>query len=492
MNVLHRLLVVAQHNYFVLFVILLLAFGARLYKVTNPVADWHSWRQADTASVTRIYLERGIDLLHPRYHDISYLQSGKFNPQGFRFVEFPIYNALHAVLVKSFPFLSLEVWGRVLSIVASLFSTVFVFILGRRFLGERGGLISAFFFAFLPFNIYFSRVILPEPMAVAFALLSLVLFVKWFDLDSRFFLFSSGFFFSLAMLVKPYVIFYAIPMVWLTLKKFNFEFGRVFKNRELWGFAAIVLTPVVLWRVWMIRFPEGIPFYKWVFNSDGIRFRPSFWRWIFGERVGRLILGGWGIFVFVGGLATKGKSRECGFVLAFILSSFVYVAIVASANVRHDYYQTLIIPAVSLVLARGVIYLWEIREGFYQPLLRLFILICGAWGLLFSWYEIRELYKVNHPEIIRAGEALDKIAPKDALVVAPYNGDTAFLYHTKRSGWPYQTNSIEELVSNGANYYVSVNLNDPQTQDVMRKYEIPLQTEEYVIVDLGKKRLPQE
>ena len=491
MSLANKILAVAWHKYFVLFVILMLGFGARIYKIDSPVADWHSWRQADTASVTRIYVSDGIDLLHPRYHDISYLQSGKFNPEGWRFVEFPIYNAMHALLVKNLPFLSLEVWGRVLSVVASLFSTLFIYILGQRFLGDKGGLISAFFFAFMPFNIYFSRVILPEPLSVTFLLLSLVLFIRWFDSNSRLSLFASGLTFSLAMLVKPYVIFYAIPMVWLIFKKFDFEFGRIVKNRELWAFTLIALIPVFAWRAWMLKFPEGIPFYKWVFNSDGIRFRPSFWRWIFGERVGRLILGGWGIFVFVGGLIAKGKKEEHGFVLALIFSSFVYVATIATANVRHDYYQTLVIPSVSLVLARGVIYLWEVKEGFYQPALRLFVLICVSWSLLFSWYEIREFYKVNHPEIIRAGEALDKIAPKDASVVAPYNGDTAFLYQTRRSGWPYQTNSIEELVSSGADYYVSVNLNDPQTQDVMRKYEIPVQTEEYVIVDLGKKIKPE-
>ena len=41
-----------------LILILLLALILRWYKIDNPLADWHSWRQADTASVSQEYLKR--------------------------------------------------------------------------------------------------------------------------------------------------------------------------------------------------------------------------------------------------------------------------------------------------------------------------------------------------------------------------------------------------------------------------------------------------
>lgn len=50
-------------------IVLILGLFLRLYRLDSPVADWHSHRQADTASVTRIFSQNGIDLLHPRYHD---------------------------------------------------------------------------------------------------------------------------------------------------------------------------------------------------------------------------------------------------------------------------------------------------------------------------------------------------------------------------------------------------------------------------------------
>src|SRR4030066_1552046 len=89
-------------EYFLLAIILILGFTVRLYKIDSPIADWHSWRQADTASVSKVYVQQGINLLIPRYQDISKIQTGIFNPNGYRMVEFPFYNAANAVLATNF------------------------------------------------------------------------------------------------------------------------------------------------------------------------------------------------------------------------------------------------------------------------------------------------------------------------------------------------------------------------------------------------------
>src|SRR5579864_182310 len=99
-----------------LFFILLGAFFVRLYRFNNPVADWHSWRQADTSAVSRNFVLYGFDIFHPTYDDISNVQTGFENPKGYRFVEFPIYNIFQAGLFKLFGTITLEEWGRLISI----------------------------------------------------------------------------------------------------------------------------------------------------------------------------------------------------------------------------------------------------------------------------------------------------------------------------------------------------------------------------------------
>ena len=474
---------VFKNQYFWLIGILLFAFLVRLYKINNPIADWHSWRQADTASVSRVYVQEGISFLYPRYHDVSSIQSGITNLKGYRFVEFPLYNVIHASLAKTFPQLSLEVWGRLVSIISSLISASLLFYLGRRFIGSWGGVFAAFYFAFIPYNIYFTRVILPGPMATAIALSSIASFVLYIDEDKNkhSYLYLSAILLAVSMLIKPYTVFYSIPIIYLVFRKHGFE--GIFKNAKLFikylVFLDIALLPLLIWRIWINKFPQGIPFFKWTFNGDMIRFRPAFWRWIFGERLGKMILGVWGLIPFSFGLVFYKKKNY--FIHAFLLGMFLYVSIFATANVRHDYYQIFIIPAVSLALAQGSAYLLKAKNSLITvPLLFFSILMMLGIGA----YRIKDFYQVNHPEIIIAGQEVDKITPKDSLIIAPYNGDTAFLYQTNRWGWPAVDDSFENIIRKGADFYVSVNLNDSDTKYVENHFKVIKRTDKYMIADL--------
>lgn len=471
-------------EYIILSIVLILGFSARLYKIGNPVADWHSWRQADTASVTRTYLEKGLNLLSPRYHDISSIQTGYFNPQGYRLVEFPVFNAIHLALYRAYPKLTLEIWGRLVSVLAALASAYFIFLIGRKFLGKWAGLLAAFFFYFLPYNIYFTRVILPEPLGETFALASLWLFVKFIDCEKNILLYFSGLLLAAALLIKPFLLFYAVPMAYLVARKYGLK--NVYRNSpnlvKFLIFTDIVLIPLLLWRAWIGKHPEGIPFFTWAFNGDRIRFRPSFWRWIFGERIGRLMLGIWGLIPL--SVATIIKRRDY-FTLSFMAGALAYVFLVATASVRHDYYQIFLVPPVCLLLAEGVLWIWN-QGVFIRLLSRPLVIFAILMMFLVGWDQVKENYKINHPEIMAAGAAVERLTPKEALVVAPYNGDTAFLYQTGRWGWPVVDDSIENIIKKGAGYYVSVDLQSADTKYVVARYKTLERTGQYVIVDLTK------
>lgn len=478
------MLKIFKNPIFVLVLILILGFLVRLYRIDAPLADWHSWRQADTASVTRSFVDRGVTFFSPRYHDISSIQSGIFNPNGFRFVELPIYNLLHFWMVKLTPF-SFEENGRLVSIFSWALSTIFVFLLGKRFSGKNGGVFSALFFAFIPFNIYFTRVILPEPLTVTCFLLSLWSFVVYTENQKVRYFYLSAIAFSFALLLKPYIMFFGVAHIFLAYQKFG---TKIFKESNLllkfviYGF--IAFAPFFVWRIVINEHPSGIPSFEWAFNGDGIRFRPAFWRWLFAERIAKLILGYWGLVPFAIGLVRREKSNL--FNLFFFLGGLIYLSVVATANVRHDYYQIFMIPAISLLAGSGANILWE-GKVFNTYVSKLILIFSFAIMLLMGGYEIRNFYQINHFEIIDAGNAVDELTPKDALVIAPYNGDTAFLYQTKRWGWPAIDTSIDILIKRGADYYVSVNLGDADTKMITSKYKIIKQTQTYLIADLHQK-----
>jgi len=219
---------------------------------------------------------------------------------------------------------------------------------------------------------------------------------------------------------------------------------------------------------------------KWSFNGDLIRFRPAFWRWIFGERLGRLILGSYGLFLFGLGLIFKQKRvnfivfswRECFYMFLF-LPRLISVMIII---------KFLLVPAIALTLAQGSCFL--LSEIKFSRLLVWSFTVVMALGL--SFYNIKDFYQINHPEIMEAGAAVDSLVPKDARVIAPYNGDTAFLYQTKRRGWPAVDDSFEKLIQKGARFYVSVTPGDSDSKYIKENFTVIKATDRYFIADLTK------
>ncbi|MBU1071400.1 glycosyltransferase family 39 protein [Patescibacteria group bacterium] len=451
------------------FLILVMALMVRLYKIDSPVADWHSWRQADTASVTRVFSQEGVNLFIPRYQDISNIPSGLENPNGYRMVEFPLYNLMHLGVFR-LGNLNLETAGRLTSVILSLFSLTLVYLIANKISGKKTALYSSLFFALLPFNIFYSRVILPEPLMIT-------LFLASFFLATQSKLFFSAIFFSLALLVKPYAIFFALPYL-LLLKKNNYK--------RFIAYGILALIPFILWRFWISNFPAGIPASDWLFNQNGIRFRPAWFRWLFAERLGKLILGYWGsIFLVLGLLKKPIKTLNWSYAL-FAVGILAYFSVLASGNITHDYYQSITMPLICLILGRGVATLTSLPKTlFSRPLLWATAIVIFILSSAFSWYEIKGLYQINNPSIVMAGQAVDKLLPKDARVIAPYMGDTAFLYQTNRYGWPLLTHDIDQMISLGATHYVSVNF-DTDTNKLIQNpnFEVLEKTDQFVILKL--------
>lgn len=455
--------------------IIILGFLVRLYKIDSPIADWHSWRQADTAAVSRNFIREGFNIFYPKGDDMTGIAENPIPNLGhYRFVEFPIYNM--AVYPIYLIFGVADKYSRLVSVFFSLGSIFLLYLITKKYLDTKTALLGAFIFATLPFSVFYSRTTLPEPTFIFFAL-GMIYFVDSFIWEKKFF-HLAFIFTAVAFLIKPWAIFFAIPLIYSLLKKD----GKIRKNYIL--FFSFALIPFILWRLWILQHPEGIPASNWLLDGDHLRYRPAFWWWIISERIGREILGVTGAFLFFLGLIFRPKDGNW-FLHIWALSMFAYFIIFATGNVRHDYYQVIFTPIASIFLARGFIELTGRSGDFIARVWRL-PLACAFLLLTFyfTWTQVKELYKVNNPPIIEAGQYADKILPKDAVVVAPYNGDTAFLYQINRSGWPITVFSIPEMVANyGATHYVSVNKDD-QTNWVLRHFKILEDNPKFVIADL--------
>ncbi len=477
---------------FYLLIILLVGFYVRLYHLNFPLADWHSWRQADTASVTRNFIKLGFNPMTPKYDDISGVADHPLpNPNQFRFVEFPIYNIFTYPL---YLFFGVNIiYDRLVSIIFSLGSTILIYLIAKRYLGTFTGVIAAGTFALLPFNVFFSRTTLPEPTFVFFAL-GMIYFVDRWIWERKKWLFALGIIFSaIAFLMKPWAIFFALPLVYSALKKEG-DWRKLYKYVLLF---IGVLIPFILWRFWIMQHPEGIPASGWLFNGTNIRFRPAFFWWLISERMGREILGATGIVLFFIGslLSPRLKTRQGElapyFLHFWLLSAFLFMVVIATGNVQHNYYQIMFVPVAAIFLAKGFTDLLIGRKEFVPRMWTVLLaLLFLPLSFYFTWTQVKGFYQINNGAIVAAGEKADKILPINARVIAPYNGDTAFLYQTNRPGFAFVPYSIVDMVNTfGVTSYVSVNYDD-KTNWVLRHFKILDRNPQFIIADLTKIEKP--
>ena len=468
----------------IVFFTLVIGVGLRTYKIQGPIADWHSWRQADTAAVARNFIKFGFDPLRPRYDDLSNIQSGKDNPMGWRMVEFPIYQSLALAGYKVFSRLSIEIWLRVISIAASVGIALALYLLGKRYADWLTGWLACFFYSILPYSVYYGRTTLPDTLMVFFALVCLLFCSRSFESESRIKLrplIAGSVFGALSILTKPFGIFLLLPVLYFSLRRFRFEFKWFLLVGLQW---AIIFLPLLVWRRWIAQFPEGIPVYGWLLNANNIRFKGAWFYWLFAERVGRLILGYWGLIPLGLGILATNRKKEGLFFVLLLTGSLLYFIIVAAGNVQHDYYQILILPAVALSLAKGTSFL--LTTNVFNWFLRYVVAVVSMLFMVaFSFYTIRTYYWINRPEIVEAGHEADRLIPKDAKVIAPYSGDTAFLYQTNRQGWPLGFD-IDKKISMGATHYVTVAPTDSdfETRDLAKKYHVLVRNDKFAIIEL--------
>lgn len=475
-----------RHGWYVqgICVVIAMCIGLRLYRIDAPIADWHSFRQVDTAGVAKGFLKFGFDIFRPRYEDLSNIQSGKDNPMGWRMVEFPLYQYIAAHVSQTFGLVPLEVWLRIVNISASVGTAVLLILLVSRYANLLTGLLTGFVYAVLPYSMFYSRAVLPDTFAVFWAMLGLYFLARAGTKHVSWgYMIAAGLASATALLAKPTAIFLLVPAVF-----FFWRFPR--KNIAAIGawilYAGITVIPVALWRSWILNFPEGIPVSEWLFNSNHIRFKGAWFHWIFAERIGKLILGYWGLALLSLGLLVKSDKTEGSLFRWFMAGSLAYVTVFATGNVQHDYYQIMIIPTICIYVAKGIYFL--LTNSIFSKLARYIFLGASVLAMLgFSWFSMRSFYWINRPEIVEAGRAADRILPKDAKVIAPYNGDTTFLYYTNRQGWPLGFD-IADKIQKGATAYVTVSPTDAdgETKALAEQYTVLVRNERFAIIDLTK------
>jgi 4-amino-4-deoxy-L-arabinose transferase-like glycosyltransferase len=429
------------------------AISYRMWGVTNPLLDYHSWRQTATASIARNFYEGGMNIFRPRLDTIAE-ETGK-TLSG---IEFQLYPFLVAALY--FIFGVHETIGRLVSIGFGLGGMWYLYLLARKYYGKETALYASLFYAVLPMMVYYTRTFQPEATMIFFSVASLYYFSEWVDDERSTNFYLSMLFSLLSYLVKIPTLYMLFPLLFLAIVKFGW---RSFFNKHIFIFLLVTLIPSLLWYAVSPKIigsasllkAEG----KWA--TVRILLDLDFYRHIFLTRIAEKMFAFTGFPLVLTGLLLKVEDKKQYLFHVWLFAVILYILVTAQGNAVHEYYQVPIILPGVVFMGRAVpaITGW-IKNIQAQNWLKN-LSFCG---LLFSvaFIPFHSIYKLRSRlsldlRPLELARPLKNVSKEKDLVIVYDEDQPEVFYYSHRKGWhvgnSFTPQSLEEKRIQGAKFF---------------------------------------
>lgn len=430
-----------------LVLILLFILILRIPYINNsPYEQGENWRQSDTESIARNFVEYQFNIFYPQFNYDgpmpNYVQ-----------LEFQITTFIIAVLYHFFGYH--YVIARAVPIAFFMGSCVFLYWIAKNFYSKEQAIIVLMLYGIFPINIYFSRAIMPESAALFFYLGAFYYFIKWLNRENIKEIMISSIFTALAISQKIPTVFIGIPMLVLVLLKYNIN---IFKIKEVYMFGMVSLGIPVLYFKWAdsiseFRFVNNIAnqhIYKRVFTDIFTQEAIDFFKTKFPQGYTLEIL-----LLFLIGIMMLHFKKEMPIIvwlLAMILELSMIVAVI-----RLNYYLIFIGPVIALIASKPLYLIWKHKYG---GVFITFVYICIS---ITVYHELTPLYK-EKTNIIKQANMVKNYSDKEDLIVVG-TPDPALINASGRRGWRVNIDyydyipkspidEIQYYIENGAKYFV--------------------------------------
>ena len=434
--------------------IFLIALAFRIWGVTNPLLDFHSWRQTLTATIAKNFYTGDMNLLQP---------STNWVREYYEF-EFQIYPYIVALFYKVFGFH--DILGRLVSIAFSMGTIGMLYLLGKRYYDSTTGLIAAGTFAILPMSVYYTRAFMPESAMLFSSVAMLYFFTRWLDTGTWKDFLLASLFTTLTFLIKLPTLYLGGPLLFLAVLKFK---KQIFAQYKLYLFVVLVLTPPLLWYSHMAELHalthqgESI----WLSNdklaNQEILFDYKFYKLIFWTRLVEKMFAFTAFPFLILGMVSKVERKEQYLFHIWFISVCAFFLIAAVGNKVHEYYQLPIIPV-------GAIFIGKFLTDFYKANLNPRDLKrnikVGLVVLMITFIPIHSIYKLNkrlnfNQDYIAIGEQIKQhTGNNDRILLQEKGADRPHtFYYSDRKGWTLaynqklSPNEVDQYIIEGANYY---------------------------------------
>lgn len=309
-----------------------------------PWNDIDSWRQTDTYSIARNFVQFDMDPLRPQlnYDGVA---------DNYSQLELQIIPFISALLFRLTGTMD-PVICRVLCLIFFMGSAVFVYLLLRDFAGEVPAVFGYGVYLFLPLSLVMAASIQPEACAL-FAYCGGVYFLRRFQLTVKYrFLAAASALTAVAIMEKMPAAFVGLLFLYVLLSVMGRSF---YKNPWFYYCGAITLLPPVLLIVYgsansTFRFIDGIATKHIltseifsVFTRSGLRFFYDSFQTYFG----------WAAVVLAVLGALLLLEKEYRFVLVWTLAFALECATIV-AVIKFPHYLVFILPVCAMLAALAV------------------------------------------------------------------------------------------------------------------------------------------
>jgi hypothetical protein len=415
--------IVAEHKMFVL--IFLFALGLRMWHITNPLIDIHSWRQCASAMVARNYMAN-MNFFQPA------LDLDNRYPMAYGLYEYVV-----GLLGKAVGFS--DILGRLFSVGMFLFGFVYFYKLVEMFFSRNAALWACAFYAFLPTSAYYSRNFQPDASMVAMTIVFLYYFALWVDEDKWQYYLLSVIFANLSFLFKIPSLFILVPAAGYLFIK---EGIRIFIDWR-WYLFVFLSAAFPLFFHWYVPIATHGMMLSAFFSQDKWAGKSvlldwtGFWWERFYINLSEFQLTHTGYFIFLFGLFKPMTDRKqwlfyywAAGVLAFFISS--------AKGMTHEYYWLPFIPVACVFMGRfcvGYFGNWKERwraGGIKRAVLAFVcLMVIYSFGFSIIRYDDRCKLFINYKQISDVVKA-NTTAEDKILVIS--RSELEVFYYARRHG----------------------------------------------------------
>ncbi|MFA5858588.1 MAG: glycosyltransferase family 39 protein [Elusimicrobiota bacterium] len=411
-------------------VVFILALVVRLWGITNPLLDEHSWRQTASAMVARNYME-SLNLFTPSV-DFEYPY-----PNAFGLYEFAV-----GVIAKITGFSDLL--GRMVSLLVFLSGFIFFYKLVKHVWDEDSALWASIFYAILPVSVIYSRAFQTDGSMVSMTIIFLYHFVYWVNNKKSGYYILAVLFAGIAFMLKIPAIFILLPALWYWCVKDGL--WVILRDTRLYILLLLSLALPVFYHYYVPIATDGKILNafteqdKW--GSINTWLNPRFWIKTFSP-FGNLFEYQYmhaGYILLILGLFKKSeRSTQYLAHIWFLSTCILFIAM--AEGMHHEYYYLPMMPAACVLIGRfvtGVLAKSEEREWKAGKTAMIWgkglVWFLVVYTCIFSTVRLYDRLKLsNYRYLVLARIASDNTVPGDKIV-AVTKSEPEILYYSNRKG----------------------------------------------------------